>query len=85
MWSPYLAGRHEAAWPDPERFDPDRFLDLDPAQKALSDEAWVPFGKGPRMCIGFALAQMELTLITARLAQRLALRPTARPPPRRLA
>ena len=81
LWSPYLAGRDPTAWPDPERFDPDRFLGLEPVQKALSDEGWVPFGKGPRMCIGFALAQMELTLITARLAQRLALRPTAPTPP----
>jgi hypothetical protein len=71
LWSPHLAGRTPEAWPDPLRFDPDRFTDVSPEQKALADIAWVPFGRGARNCIGFALAQMELTLIIARLAQRL--------------
>ena len=81
LWSPYLAGRDAAVWTDPDRFDVDRFIDLDDAQRALADEAWVPFGRGPRMCVGFALAQMELTLIVARLAQRLDLTATAPLPP----
>ena len=81
LWSPYLAGRDGEASTDPDRFDPDRFLDLDDAQRAVADEAWVPFGRGPRMCVGFALAQMELVLILARLAQRLDLTATAPRPP----
>ena len=64
------AGRDAGAWPDPLAFDPDRFLDPTPEQLELSRNAWVPFGGGARNCIGFALAQMELTLILARLAQR---------------
>jgi len=71
LWSAHLAGRRPNAWPDPLRFDPDRFVDLSPDQQALADIAWVPFGRGARNCVGFALAQMELTLIIARLAQRL--------------
>ena len=71
LWSPHLAGRTPEAWLDPLRFDPDRFIDPAPEQRALADIAWVPFGRGARNCIGFALAQMELTLIIARLAQRL--------------
>ena len=71
LWSAYLAGRDPEAWPDPLTFDPDRFVDPTPEQKALADTAWVPFGRGARNCIGFALAQMELTLIIARLAQHL--------------
>lgn len=69
--SAYLAGRDARAWVDPLSFDPDRFVDRDPERAALADIAWVPFSRGARNCIGFALAQMELTLIMARLAQRL--------------
>lgn len=77
VWSPHLAGRDPGSWRDPLRFDPDRFAEMTPEQKALTDQAWVPFGRGPHMCIGFALAQMELTLIISRFAQRLDLTPTA--------
>jgi cytochrome P450 len=74
-WSPHLAGRDPRHWPDPLTFDPDRHLDPTPQQAALAKAAWVPFGGGARNCIGFALAQIELTLIVARLAQRLDLTP----------
>lgn len=69
--SAHLAGRDARAWVDPLSFDPDRFVDPDPERAALADIAWVPFSRGARNCIGFALAQMELMLIMARLAQRL--------------
>ena len=82
VWSPHLAGRDHSVWADPLRFDPDRHRDLTPAQKSATDRAWVPFGRGPHMCIGFALAQMELTLIIARIAQRLDLSPTSLAVPR---
>lgn len=82
LWSPHLAGRDPQAWPDPLQFDPDRFLTTSSHQRALADAAWMPFGRTPRNCIGFALAQMELTLIIARLAQRLDLTPTATDVPR---
>ncbi len=70
LWSPYLAGRDPAIWDDPLVFRPVRHLDPEPAAKAVMDAAWVPFGRGARRCIGFALAQMELTLAISRLAQR---------------
>ena len=82
LWSAYLAGRDADSWVEPLRFDPSRFLDLDPDQQAVADAAWVPFGRGARNCIGFALAQMELTLIISRLAQRLDVTPTATTVPR---
>jgi cytochrome P450 len=82
MWSAYLAGRDPKIWPDPTRFDPSRWLDMPDDQRAISDAAWVPFGRGTRNCIGFALAQMELTLIVSRLAQRIDLQPTVSDMPR---
>lgn len=77
LWSAHLAGRNAEAWPNPLVFDPDRFVDMDDDRRALADVAWVPFGRGARNCIGFALAQMELTLIISRLAQRLELAPVS--------
>lgn len=82
LWSAHLAGRDASVWDDPLRFDPDRFDGLDDGQRRLADEAWVPFGHGRRNCIGFAAAQMELTLVTARLAQRLDVEATATEVPR---
>ncbi|HEX7132194.1 MAG TPA: cytochrome P450 [Iamia sp.] len=76
LWSAHLIGRDPDAWPDPLRFDPDRMFDLDADAKILAETAWVPFGRGARNCIGFALAQMDIALILARLAQRLVVRPT---------
>jgi cytochrome P450 len=80
FWSAHLAGRDPDVWTDPLTFDPERFVDISPDQKAMSDQAWVPFGRGPHSCIGFALAQMELTLMTARIAQRLDLEPVSTAP-----
>ncbi len=82
LWSAHLAGRDPNSWTDPLRFDPDRFLDLTPEQKVVADHAWVPFGRGARNCIGFALAHMELTLMISRLAQRLDVTPLASEAPK---
>ena len=69
LWSPYVAGRLPQVWHDPLAFRPDRFVAADPLQQAAIDGAWLPFGRGPRSCIGFGLAQMELTAVLARLTQ----------------
>jgi cytochrome P450 len=76
-WSPYLAGRDPNTWTDPAAFNPDRYLSPTNAQKAAMDRAWIPFGRGPHMCLGFALAQMELILMISIFAQRLDVTPTA--------
>ena len=68
-------GRDPRVWPDPLEFRPERFLaasaDDETKLDAQRRAAWIPFGRGSRSCIGFALAQMELTLVLARFAQRL--------------
>lgn len=75
LWSPYLTGRDPKVFADPLRFDPDRWLGQTHEQKELADHAWAPFGGGARNCIGFALAQMELTIMLARCAQRFEITP----------
>lgn len=66
--SPYLTHRHPAFWEDPERFDPQRFS---AEQKAARPRyAYIPFGGGPRMCIGNNFAMTEATLILAMIVQR---------------
>jgi hypothetical protein len=70
LWSPYVSGRLAAVWGDALAFRPERFVDPDERQQHAIDGAWLPYGKGPRACIGFQLAQMEMTLALARLAER---------------
>lgn len=64
----YTIHRHPDHWPDPERFDPDRHTAAQQQQR--HPLAWLPFGAGPRRCIGEALAMMEATFTLAMLVQR---------------
>jgi cytochrome P450 len=66
--SPYVTHRLPEFWPDPGRFEPDRFT---PDQVAARPRyAYYPFLGGPRQCIGNNFALMEGTLILATLARR---------------
>lgn len=66
--SPYLTHRDPRWYPDPERFDPDRWT---PEAKAARPKfAYFPFGAGPRVCIGEQFAWTEAILVLATLAQR---------------
>jgi cytochrome P450 len=70
--APWILHRHRSQWDNPERFDPTRF------SKELSERrprfAYLPFGGGPRVCIGATLAMTEAILILAVLAQRFRIR-----------
>lgn len=64
----YAVHHHASLWPDPDVFDPDRF-GPDTA-KTRHRYAYMPFGAGPRVCIGNAFAMMEATAILAVLLQK---------------
>ncbi len=61
---PYLLHRDPANWPDPDRFDPDRFAPGG-AKENLHSYAYLPFGGGPRLCIGNQFALMEMQILLA--------------------
>jgi cytochrome P450 len=72
---PWLLHRKPQLWEDPERFDPERFAPERAAERPRF--AYIPFGAGPRICIGAAFAMTEAILILATIAQlyRLRLKP----------
>ncbi len=68
-------------YPDPERFDPERFLD-----GPLEPYTWLPFGGGAHRCLGAALAELEIKIALATILRRVAIAPADRelaPPTRR--
>ena len=70
--APWVLHRHRRLWDDPMAFDPERFS---PERSAGRPRfAYLPFGGGPRICIGAGLAMTEAALILAGLAQRYRLR-----------
>jgi unspecific monooxygenase len=62
--APWLLHRHEKLWPDPNAFVPSRFM---PGQPPPDRFTYLPFGVGPRVCIGAHFALVEATLALARL------------------
>lgn len=70
--SQYIMHRDLRYFPDPERFDPDRWCSEAKAQRPRF--SYFPFGGGSRQCIGESLAWMEGILILATIARRLRLR-----------
>lgn len=72
MIAPYFAHRLEEYWPEPLRFDPDRF-----APDAVTGRhpfAYLPFSLGPRICIGMQFALYEARLVLGTLLRRFEIR-----------
>lgn len=64
----YNMHRHPAYWDDPDSFQPERFAD--PRMEKSKRWIYMPFGGGPRQCIGNSFALMEAKLALAAIAQR---------------
>ncbi len=75
--SPWLVHRHRELWERPDEFDPDRF------EGGIEQPqcAYIPFGQGPRICIGAAFAMQEAMLILASLTRRYRFEPGPGPDP----
>jgi cytochrome P450 len=66
----YLTHHRPDLWPNPDQFDPDRFLG-----RRLSPYEFFPFGGGIRFCLGAAFAIYEMKIVLAQVLSRVALRP----------
>jgi len=65
--APYILHRHHRLWERPGTFDPTRFLGDN--KRAIDKCAYLPFGVGPRVCIGAAFALQEATIALARFTR----------------
>ena len=73
MIAPYVLHRHRTLWSDPDCFDPDRFM---PERRAGIDRyAYLPFGAGPRVCIGASFSLQEAVIVLSRIVQAVQLDP----------
>ncbi len=66
MASIYLSHRDERYWDEPEEFRPARF---GPESERVPPFTYIPFGGGPRVCIGATFAQIEAKVVLARILQ----------------
>lgn len=78
----YSMHRDPNIYPDPERFDPERFTNE--AKQSRDPYVYLPFGSGPRNCIGMRFAQMEIKLVLVRLLKKFTFVVTAETKPPQL-
>lgn len=69
--APWVLHRHRRLWAEPDRFDPGRFL---PEAPPVDRFAYLPFGVGPRVCIGARFALVEAAVVLATLLARYRIR-----------
>ncbi len=75
--APWVLHRHRHYWRDPDAFDPDRFM---PDAPQPSRFAYLPFGAGPRVCVGAQFALTEAVLVLASIIQRFRVELVDEPP-----
>lgn len=68
MIAPWVIHRHSDYWKNPHSFDAERFMAH--REQEITQDSYMPFGLGPRVCVGANFATIEATLILARLAMR---------------
>lgn len=71
--SPYVLHRHVTLWQTPETFEPSRFLPG--ARESIDRFAYLPFGVGPRICIGASFAMQEAVIVLATIMRRFDIKP----------
>lgn len=69
--APYVIHRHRALWKKPDSFDPRRFLGT--ARQSIDRFAYLPFGVGPRICIGATFAIQEASIVVATIMRNFSL------------
>ncbi|EFO88344.1 CRE-CYP-25A2 protein [Caenorhabditis remanei] len=67
---PHTVHRNEANWENPDEFNPDRFLDTNEDKSSTTQLKWIPFGVGPRYCVGMRFAEMEFKTTIAKLIEK---------------
>ncbi len=71
--SPWVIHRHRALWTEPDLFDPGRFMPG--ARERIDRFAFLPFGAGPRVCVGQGFAMQEMIIAVASIVRRFRLEP----------
>jgi cytochrome P450 len=77
--SPWVLHRHRALWSAPDEFRPERFLPG--AREAIDRFAYLPFGVGPRVCIGLGFALQEAVILLSAMTRRVRLDHAGDAPP----
>jgi len=80
MFSPFLLHRNSRHWPEPEKFDPSRFARGTALSSGIPAFSFLPFGAGPRSCIGSRLAVSEMRTVLSAILNEVRLQIVSPPP-----